>query len=254
MPFSGTPSASPALAAEHAASDSARTLVLFDGELASVLALAYAVEEAAIASRRPGHSGVVRGVPPSVGRSDPGTEPASPPPLVYPAFFGLPEAREREAAMVRGLDLLGADRARDDHPDLSSRTDMAGEDQTRLLVHAAYLAASLGCDRVVWPVQFGEDLRAATPSLDRVASAIDRALLVSRLVGLDTDRVRGVEIETPFADLSDRQIAEMVMDVEAPLAACWWWGGGSPAALAAHDRWGTLLRALGWGGALAPAG
>lgn len=228
----------------------ARTLVLFDGDLPSVLALAYAAEEAAIPSRRPAPSRVIRGSGDLKGGA--GHE-AAPPPLVAPAFFGLPDARERESALTRAIDLLGLERARDDHPDLTARTELRGEDETRLLVHAAYVAASLGCDRVVWPVQFGEDLRSATPSLERVATTIDRALLVSRLVGLDLDRTTGgLEIQTPFVDLSDRQIAELVMDIEAPLAGCWWWGNPSPAALAVHDRWGTLLRTLGWGGALGP--
>jgi hypothetical protein len=228
----------------------ARTLVLFDGDLPSVLAAAYAAEEAAIPSRRPSLSRVIRG---SAGEPRARGDDQALPPLVMPAYFGLPDAPERELALARAIDLLGLERARDDNPDLSGRTELPGEDQTRLLVHAAYASAAAACDRVVWPVQFGEDLRAATPSLDRVSTAIDRELLVSRLVGLDLDRISGgVEIETPFVDLSDRQIAEMVIDIEAPLAACWWWGNSAAAALAAHDRWGTLLRSLGWGGALGP--
>lgn len=228
----------------------ARTLVLFDGDLPSVLAAAYAAEEAAIPSRRPSMSRVIRG---SGGGGRGGRDDGALPPLVMPAYFGQPDAPERELALTRAIDLLGLERARDDNPDLSSRTDLAGEDETRLLVHAAYVAAAAGCDRVVWPVQFGEDLRAATPSLDRVATAIDRALLISRLVGLDLDHMTGgLEVETPLVDLSDRQIAEMVIDIEAPLAACWWWGNAAATALAAHDRWGTLLRSLGWGGALGP--
>lgn len=237
------PSAEPTLA---------RTLVLFDGDLPSVLALAYAAEEAAIPSRRPAAARAGRPAP-APGRDRPTSHDPAPAPLAYPAFFGLADARERDAALTRCLDLLSIVRAPDDNPGLSPRPDSAGEDQSRLLVHAGYLAVALACDRVVWPVQFGEDLRTETPSLARVAAAIDRALLTTRLVALDID-ASGLqpEIQTPFVDLSDHQIAEMVIDIEAPLAGCWWWGGTSPAALAAQDHWGTLLRSLGWGGALAP--
>lgn len=229
----------------------ARTLVLFDGDLPSVLAVAYAAEEALLPARRSSsrvirtHAGPDRRQP-----SDGGPAPA---PMVCPAYFGLAEARERAAALGRVLDLFSLDRVADDTPPLSTRPDAAGEDQTRLLVHAGYLALSVGCDRVVWPAQCGEDLRTEAPTLERIAGAIDRALLVSRVIALDTPRaVDAPEIETPFVDLSDRQIAEMVMDIEAPLSGCWWWGGSSPSALAARDRWGTLLRSLGWGGALGP--
>lgn len=237
---------------------SARALVLFEGDLPSVLALSYAAEEASqparAGGRRESRPGLSRATAEAHDQSGHlGTDLAGSAPLVLAAFAGLPDARQRESALARATDLLGAERVSGDLPDLTSGATSPGEEQTRRLIQASYLAVSLGCDRVVWPVQFGEDLRAASPSLDRVAAAIDRALLVSRLVGLDIDhRFADFEVQTPFVDLSDRQIAEMVMDIEAPLSACWWWGSPLAAAMACRDRWGTLLRSLGWGGALTP--
>jgi len=233
----------------------ARSLVLFDGDLPSVLAVAYAAEEASLPSRRSASSRVIRSANLSAthDRRQPSDSGPAPAPVAYPAYFGLPDARERAAALARVLDVFSVDRAADDAPPLSTRPDAGGEDQTRLLVHAGYLALARGCDRVVWPTQHGEDLHTESPSLERIAGAIDRALLVTRVVALDAPRAADApEIDTPFVDLTDRQIAEMVMDIEAPLSGCWWWGGSTPTALAARDRWGTLLRSLGWGGALGP--
>lgn len=243
-------------AAHPSSTRASRTLVLFDADVPSALAAAYAAEQAALGPSAPVGALVGSGIS---ARAMPGRERPAPRdeapavPLLLPAYAGMPEARERAAALARTLDILGAQRAEGDPPDVTTRPELDGPGQTRLLVHAALLALETGCDTVIWPIQLGEDLRGADPSVDRVARAIDRAMLIARLAGLDADLATGIDIQTPFVDLSERQIAELVMDIEAPLAACWWWGGTSPAALAAHDRWGTILRSLGWGGALGPA-
>lgn len=242
-----------------------RTLVVFDGELASVLALAYAAEDAALSERTTratvgamagasqGGGAGSGGLGSAFGVADlGGTAIADTRPIVLGAWAGLPEAKLRAEAAARAVDLLGGKLAGDEHGDLTPRFDVAGEGDSRLLLHAAYQAIAAGCTRVVWPVQFGEDLRTPTPSLERVATAVDRAMLVSRVAGLDAPDAAGVEVVAPFVDLSDRQIAEMVMDIEAPLTACWWWGVDLPAAHREQDRWGGLLRSLGWGGAIGP--
>ncbi|MEZ6234429.1 MAG: hypothetical protein R3B68_09590 [Phycisphaerales bacterium] len=247
-----------------------RTLVVFDGELPSVLALAYAAEDAAMSERTTraaagekvgamvgaSHAGAAGsgGLGAAFGVADSGaTSIVDVRPLVLGAWAGLPEARLRAEAAAKAVDLLGGELAGDEHGDLTPRFDVAGEGDSRLLLHAAYQAVAAGCTRVVWPVQFGEDLRTPTPSLERVATAVDRAMLVSRVAGLDAPDAAGVEVVAPFVDLSDRQIAEMVMDIEAPLSACWWWGADLPAAHREQDHWGGLLRSLGWGGAIGPA-
>jgi hypothetical protein len=115
------------------------------------------------------------------------------------------------------------------------------------LLAAAYVAAAHRCDRVVWPVQSpapvsGED----DVDLDRIAADVDRALLVSRLVALDADEHGrpGLRIETPYVDLSDRQLAELAFDMDVPVHLCWWWEGESGAA--ERERWLGTLRAVGW--------
>lgn len=128
----------------------------------------------------------------------------------------------------------------------------SGEWQSHLLTAAAYEAARRGCDRIVWPVSLGPG-NDAKADLVQLALSLDRALLVSRLVGLDQALVGELRVEVlaPYADLSDRQIADLVLDMDLPVWTCWWWGERSstdhahPARRAAA-RWLPVLEAVGW--------
>jgi len=121
---------------------------------------------------------------------------------------------------------------------------------SRMLLEAAHLAMKWGIRRVVWPVraQSVKNPRPVSDLTDEIATLIDRALLASRLASLDatTDTAVDVVIETPFVDLSNEQIAELVLDLAPPLETCWWHDARSlPGADAQRAHWGSI--AARWG-------
>ena len=116
-----------------------------------------------------------------------------------------------------------------------------------MLLSAAIEAASLGLSRVIWPIHAGAAREVDT---DALADVCDRALLIGQLVGLDTARAAGVtsiHIETPYADLTDAQLMDLALDMDAPLHACWWCLNDGPAACtqcAGCMRWREALAAV----------
>lgn len=206
-----------------------RSLIVSDGGLPSLLAAAIAGEED---SMRPQSAGV----------QQPDTS------LVWPVSTALgldpvcAHAASRHAEIF-SLEYVppGDERA---GGLLGATLGMRGEVETLVLLRACYLAAARRCTRVVWPVHHraGAD---GSPDLDRIARSIDRALLVGRLISLDSDELGGTEvtIETPFVDLEDDQIADMALDMELPVDACWWSGtfGQAPGAATERNRWLALL-------------
>ncbi|MBY0263563.1 MAG: hypothetical protein K2Q20_14550 [Phycisphaerales bacterium] len=198
------------------------TLVLIDGDLASLVACAMAREQSALAD---------------------GPKPSPVLGLPFPVMLDADPLRQRairaqaqtyaiELAVPPSLD-LGAFHER-------------GEREALELVAASYEAIRRGCTRIIWPVcaAAGDSL-----DLDRIAQAADRALLAGRLVGLDAvlHASPGLTIETPLVDLTDRQLADLAMDMDVPIEACWWWGGETDAI--AHQqqaRWMSSLAAVGW--------
>ncbi len=97
--------------------------------------------------------------------------------------------------------------------------------QSRILLDAAYLAMQLGLKRVVWPIRIPE----SHPNrIAAIGEAIDRAMLISRLVSIDANTETAPEllIETPFVDLSDDQIADLAQDIAIPIDTCWWADAG----------------------------
>ena len=160
-------------------------------------------------------------------------------PVVWSPGGSQPEAhRRRDAAAAHAA-----------HCDLHflESNDVAATDDTRLLLDAAEQAVGEGIARVIWPVHRlgGAD----APVLEDAAKAVDRALLVTRLIALDADthNLPNFTIETPYADLTDKQLAELAADLDAPAHLCWW--HSSPAVsstlaeLAATERtrWTRLL-------------
>lgn len=120
-----------------------------------------------------------------------------------------------------------------------------GAFQTSILLQAALAAAGASIATVVWPAHAGPGVE---PDLDRVALVLDRALLVTRLVALDADEhgIPAFRVDTPYADFTDRQLAELAIDLDAPIQACWWWGGQTGSAAAERQRWTPLLQSFGW--------
>jgi len=128
-------------------------------------------------------------------------------------------------------------------------TESAGLIDTLALLAAVEVAGKCGCRRVVWPVQFASDHDTLPGQLERIAAAIDRALLVSRLSLLDGPDE--IAIETPLVDLTDGQAADLVVDLDAPAYLCWWWRrlsepNAEAEAAPERRRWLTALREAGW--------
>lgn len=118
------------------------------------------------------------------------------------------------------------------------------------LYHAARFAREQGADKLVWPEQ---PVRAhgSAGSLEMMSAAVDRAGLVERLVNLDSwaglsEPRHEILIESPLADLSDEQVADLVADLELPVDACWFWADPSENAAALRERWGAVLRERGY--------
>ncbi len=111
------------------------------------------------------------------------------------------------------------------------------------MLAAAALAAAEGLDYVLWPVHAGQDLELA-----RVAEAVDRAALVTRLASLDAAAagLRPVDMRAPYADFTDAQIADLALDMDLPLRTCWWWEGRDEEARRERQRWGRALATAGW--------
>ncbi|MEK6702810.1 MAG: hypothetical protein AABZ53_11140 [Planctomycetota bacterium] len=119
--------------------------------------------------------------------------------------------------------------------------------ETSLLLAACAAAAAAGRPTVVWPVQYesGDQI-----SLDRVSKAVDRSIAATRLVQIDSGvhACPDLRIDTPLVDYTDRQIADLAVDLSVPVHLCWWWdsrsGGGDAHRL--RQRWMTALAAAGF--------
>lgn len=233
-----------------------RTLVIADGGVTSALACVAAVEAAlsrvgASAGRRS-----VDGAPAVSDHADDGL------PVVWTPVFHGPTGAARLAAVERTCGLLGLplvrgttemDGSPENRADEGASDAVAGEDTSRALVAAGFEASRLACDVVLWPIQFS---LGAELALDLASRAIDRALLASRLVSIDVGAGNGtpITINPAYADFSDAQVADLVMDMDAPIELCWWWhaelAGGPPehSALfrAERKRWLKVLEPAGW--------
>jgi hypothetical protein len=122
---------------------------------------------------------------------------------------------------------------------------------SHLLLDACAEVMKLGISRLVWPIHSGAASEADLRT-DVLADACDRSLLAGQLASLDAPRTgpgsRGVRIETPYADLTDRQMAEIVIDLGAPVAACWWCETSAERACAACRscvRWSNAWKRAG---------
>ncbi len=81
--------------------------------------------------------------------------------------------------------------------------------ETRMLLLALERAASLGCSRVVWPVVCG-------PDLDAMTAAAELAELVTRIGWIAFPKV-SPRVETPLADLTPAQVADLLEDLRVPM-------------------------------------
>lgn len=137
---------------------------------------------------------------------------------------------EHRASVERQADLLGL-RGVESSPaipwpcgDINTQSPHAPSSlpTAALLLLATTEAHRLGCSDVIWPVVCGHDL-------DELATAAERARLVSRLTMLPPQQGRVrlespgfVRVRTPLADLTPQQVAELALDLDAPTHTCWW--------------------------------
>ncbi|HYE61066.1 MAG TPA: hypothetical protein VD997_03640 [Phycisphaerales bacterium] len=200
------------------------TLILHDGGMASLLVCGVCREAALLGAGE-------KGTPAAVGA----------------VLFASAPSRGRAAAVLRQCEQLGI--PVHDQPPVSFEVPLPQREAHELL-HATHGAASLGYERVLWPASgaLGDSI-----DLDRVAAIADRALLIGRLVALDArtpggHNVPGIHIEAPYADFTDRQIADLVCDMELPVDTCWFWHAGEHDAEAERERrrWESALGAVGW--------
>lgn len=194
------------------------TAILADGSLASLIACAMLKESLTASEASPDSAGLIIALP------------------SVPASAAMIDAARLQA---QAYDLPFAELPPDRSTDLTP-----GEAESRALLAAVHAAARARCDAIIWPVS------AARPdgiSLDRVSACADRALLVGRLVAIDATEhgLPGLTVTIPFIDLSDRQIADLAVDMAVPIETCWWNRFGGTGAAEERKRWMAALRAAG---------
>ena len=97
-----------------------------------------------------------------------------------------------------------------DLPQLSVRPERAASLALRwpqLLMAAAAAALEIKAERLVWPVQVGEDS-------DAIARVTQLVLLVQQTVEVEAGR--DLRIDTPLVELTDKQLVEMGHQMDLP--------------------------------------
>lgn len=199
-----------------------RALVISDGGVGGLVATAIATEE-------------------TVRRENLKQTPA---PLVWSAWHDDTPAASRDAAVSKHAEAFGAVRIDTASPP-HHESETVGAWRNRVLLRAGSLALANGCRRVVWPVQFAGPTPDEPASVDAIADALNRAVLVSRLVSLDAGEAELPEVafETPFVDLADNQLADLACELSVSVEDCWWWGASSQLAVEERARWAGVLPA-----------
>lgn len=188
-----------------------------------------------------------------------GGSPRRPIPLVWCPPTGTLSQNQRRLAASRQAQFYSLSFVAVPGEEAIPHAPTPGQRLTHTLVAAAYFAAGHACARVVWPVCPGGS-GAAADELDpaRLADATDRALLVTRLAGMDGPEhgCPSIRVDTPHADLTDTQLAELAIDLDVPVHLCWWWGAEGRAldtpmtptddAAGEARRWLGALRRAGW--------
>lgn len=207
-----------------------RTLILTDGGLASLIAATHAREAATLA-----------GITPDTLANN----------VVLHAFVPQPEAvlLQRKAAATQA-EVLGLGWCGTDSRGMALPAPQADEHERECieLFGAALLAARLGCESIVWPATAGTS---DSVNIDRLASINDRALVAARFASITSQSATatGIVIDTPFAELSDQQLADLALDAGVPLQTCWWWTRqpDDPVVEQERNRWNAALQHAGWG-------
>lgn len=210
-----------------------RTLVLSDGDLPAIVAIGLALDAA-------GRQGRVEVL------SDP-----------YAAGGELALQKVRALADAQAIKAHDADRER-------GGGDDSGLDRSSRLLAAARAAVGLGAAKLVVPWQAVDADTAKAddpdrqPTVQTLTRELDRQLLVTRLVTLDAAEhgIASFEVDAPLADLTDVQVADLAMDLDAPIWRAWWWEASTSRrvrdadvaerAKACRQRWASALGRVGW--------
>lgn len=215
-----------------------RTLVISDGGVTSLLACMAACDEALHQAPDAASLAAVR-------------------PLVWTGALYGPPSRAIDQAARRQATLLDMEFVES----VAAGTTPAWAhgpspfERARQLLDACTVAARRGAGKVVAPWQHG--LATGGIDLNAAGKSVDRAVLMSRLLWLETpEGESSIEIDAPYADLDDHQVADLAVDMDAPIGTCWWWHAelavpdGSSASgapfRAEHARWTAALSAAGW--------
>ncbi|MFG0256471.1 MAG: 7-cyano-7-deazaguanine synthase [Phycisphaerales bacterium JB043] len=124
----------------------------------------------------------------------------------------------RHNASKRHATLLGATWSQNDfpYPMVSPASESShGLELSRMLMSAGSVASERGCDRVIWATCHGEDV-------EGMSRDVDRARLIEHVWNLDmTGDEPSLLLELPLVDLTLPQLADLAIDLEVPLDACW---------------------------------
>lgn len=211
------------------------SLVLADGGLLGLVALAHAREHAAM-----GHHGA---------------------PMVAPcpiAMNGSSDAARvlrmqalTEQAKHFGFQVLDVAAGQTSLSNLAHAGATTKQRQAAGMLALAYAAQHKGIARIIWAAHACEG---ESVDLDHLSWCVDLALAVSRLATLTASNAQGLVIEAPYLDVSDAQAADLGVELAAPLATCWWWKGPhttddpqlKPVAAREQSRWLRALSSVGW--------
>jgi hypothetical protein len=163
------------------------------------------------------------------------------------AFICGPSEHHRKAATVQAAE-FGLGRDTDQMP-----IDASPDGWVRELMEAALRVRRDGGGVLVWPVgPEGRDVDVAAS-----ARALTAAALVSQLISLTGLDSEPVEVQAPYADLSEDQVADLVLDMDLPIWTCWWMsaaelgeGDVKVRATQERERWRAALKRAGWAGSL----
>lgn len=119
----------------------------------------------------------------------------------------------------------------------------AAPSEAELLLGAARWATEQSYRKLIWPAVPGVPGAPASVDVDRAGQMAERAMLVERLAALEDGRAP--EIDPLFADLTDRQVADLALDMGLPIRLAWWYRGQGEHAASVRDRWSRAFEAAG---------